>query len=97
MVYPRWVPALYGPHTLSSQAQVKIPADLVRDMRLQGGDRFHWRRSDDDPAVLLLIPAEVVERRYEAGRARELASREPAVELDHPTESPTTSREGTER
>jgi hypothetical protein len=53
--------------------QIKLPAKLAREMRVQAGDQFHWRRSDDDPGVLLLIPDEVVERRYEHGRSQELS------------------------
>ncbi len=63
--------ALHGPHPLSSQGQVKLPVKLARALHLEAGDEFYWRRSDDDPAVLLLIPAEVVERRYAEGERRE--------------------------
>lgn len=61
--------------------QVKLPAELARELRIQRGDRFYWRRSDDDPATLVLIPAEVVERRYSAGERREAALRERGTEL----------------
>jgi hypothetical protein len=67
--------ALFGPHPLSSQLQVKLPVRLARELRLVAGDQFYWRVSDDDPSVLLLIPAEVVERRYSAGEAMEAQSR----------------------
>jgi hypothetical protein len=59
--------SLSGPHPISAQYQVKIPVKLARDLHLRAGDEFFWRRSDDDPDVLFLIPAEVVERRYAAG------------------------------
>ena len=64
--------SLHGPFGVSSQMQVKLPAKLAREMRVQAGDQFYWRRSDDDPGVLLLVPEEVVERRYEHGRSHEL-------------------------
>jgi hypothetical protein len=75
---------LSGPHPISAQYQVKLPTKLVRELRLQAGDEFFWRRSDDDPAVLILIPAEVVERRYSAGERAEAVNRPRAAELDPP-------------
>lgn len=73
------MPALHGPHPLSSQGQVKLPVKLQRALRLEPGDEFYWRQSDDDPDVLLLVPSEVVERRYAAGASQEAATR-PAAE-----------------
>ncbi len=67
--------SLHGPHPLSSQGQVKLPVKLARALHLTAGDEFYWRRSDDDPAVLLLIPAEVVERRYAEGERLEAPAR----------------------
>jgi len=67
--------SLSGPHPISAQYQVKIPVKLARELHLQAGDEFFWRRSDDDPDVLILIPAEVVERRYAVGEQVEEAAR----------------------
>jgi hypothetical protein len=61
--------------------QVKLPVRLARELRLQAGDEFYWRQSDADPAVLMLIPSEVVERRYSAGEALEAAARPAASDL----------------
>lgn len=66
---------------MSSQFQVKLPRKLARELRVEPGDEYFWRRSDDDPDVLLLIPAEVVERRYSAGDRFEAAVRPSATEL----------------
>jgi bifunctional DNA-binding transcriptional regulator/antitoxin component of YhaV-PrlF toxin-antitoxin module len=74
--------SLSGPHPISAQYQVKIPTKLARELHLQTGDQFFWRRSDDDPAVLILIPAEVVERRYFAGEQAESAMHPRAAEVD---------------
>jgi hypothetical protein len=74
---------------LSSQMQVKLPVRLARELRLQAGDEFYWRHSDDDPAVLLLVPSEVVERRYSAGERLEAAGRPGSRELDPPEMPPT--------
>jgi hypothetical protein len=72
------------------QMQVKLPVKLARELRLQAGDEFYWRRSDADPAVLLLIPSEVVERRYSAGEALEAATRPATSDLnDHRHEGAT--------
>jgi hypothetical protein len=67
--------SLSGPHPISAQYQVKIPTKLARELHLQKGDLFFWRLSDDDPAVLTLIPSEVVERRYVVGEQAEAATR----------------------
>lgn len=67
--------SLSGPHPISAQYQVKIPTKLARELHLRTGDLFFWRRSDDDPAILTLIPAEVVERRYSTGEQAEATSR----------------------
>jgi hypothetical protein len=61
--------------------QVKLPVKLARELRVEAGDEFYWRRSDDDPSVLLLIPSEVVERRYSAGERLEAAAQPAATEL----------------
>lgn len=84
--------SLSGPHPLSTQYQVKIPTKLVRELHLQTGDLFFWRRSDDDPAILSLIPAEVVERRYSAGEQAEAATRPRGSMLNLP-ETNSTSQE----
>jgi hypothetical protein len=74
--------SLSGPHPISAQYQVKIPTKLARELRLQKGDLFFWRLSDEDPAVLTLIPSEVVERRYFAGEQAESARRQGASTLE---------------
>jgi hypothetical protein len=66
--------------------QVKLPVKLARELRISPGDEFYWRRSDDDPDVLVLLPSEVVERRYSVGERLEAAARTSATELDHPLE-----------
>jgi bifunctional DNA-binding transcriptional regulator/antitoxin component of YhaV-PrlF toxin-antitoxin module len=73
---------LSGPHPISAQYQVKIPTKLAQDLHLRRGDLYFWRRSDDDPAVLTLLPAEVVERRYSAGEQAEAARRPRGSTLD---------------
>jgi hypothetical protein len=75
-----------GPHPISAQWQVKVPTKLARDLRLEPGDLYFWRQSDDDPAVLTLLPAEVIERRYSAGERAEAASRTrgSTLNLDEP-------------
>lgn len=75
------MPPFYGPYALSSQRQIKMPAALARELRIEPGDTFYWRRSDDDPDTLVVVPQEVVERRYEAGRTRELGEQQGASEL----------------
>jgi hypothetical protein len=65
------VASLHGPHPVSAQLQVKVPVKLARALHLQPGDEYFWRRSDDDPSILMLIPSEVVERRYGAGERLE--------------------------
>lgn len=74
--------SLHGPHPISSKLQIRLPIKLAHALRIQGGDEFCWRVSDEDPAVLLLIPAEVVERRYAVGEQLERASIPSASELD---------------
>lgn len=67
--------------------QVKLPVRLARSLHVQAGDDFYWRLSDDEPDILMLIPAEVVERRYDAGDRLERAARGRAAEL--PDRTPT--------
>jgi bifunctional DNA-binding transcriptional regulator/antitoxin component of YhaV-PrlF toxin-antitoxin module len=76
---------LHGPHAVSAQFQLKLPARLAKELNISAGDEFYWRRSDDDPAVVVLIPVEVVERRYSAGERAEATKREVASELDTET------------
>jgi hypothetical protein len=73
--------SLHGPHPVSRQMQVKLPVKLARELRLQAGDEFYWRRSDDDPSILLLIPSEIVERRYHAGEVLEALDRPSVSEM----------------
>jgi hypothetical protein len=73
--------SLSGPHPISGQLQVKIPVKLARRLRLKGGDEIFWRISDDDPDCLILVPSEVIERRYGAGERLEASARSAAQEL----------------
>lgn len=88
----RGMASIHGPHPLSGQLQVKLPSKLAREMRLQAGDEFYWRRSDEDPDVLLLIPGEVVERRYAAGDRLERTNRPTADELGSDGPAPAVGR-----
>ena len=63
--------------------QVKLPTSLARELHIEAGDHFYWRRSDSDPSVLLLVPSEVVERRYTAGEQLEALDRPLGGELPH--------------
>lgn len=80
------MPALDGPHPISSKLQVRVPARIAAQLHIEGGDLFYWRVSDDTPGVIQLIPAEVVERRYSAGERLEAAEAEVGEELDRSLE-----------
>lgn len=75
---------LEGPFALSANFQLRLPVAIARAMRLGAGDRVYWRASDDNPDVLELIPAEVVERRYSAGERLERTGHPRAHELTEP-------------
>lgn len=75
--------SLHGPVQVSGNLQIRLPIKLARALCIEGGDEFFWRLSDDDPAVLILLPVEVVERRYSAGEALERSARETVSELRH--------------
>lgn len=75
------MPALDGPHPISSKLQVRVPARIAAQLHIEGGDLFYWRVSDDIPGALQLIPQEVVERRYSMGERLERADVEVAEEL----------------
>jgi hypothetical protein len=87
------VSTLHGPHPVSAQLQVKLPVRLARLLHVQAGDDFYWRLSDDHPGVLMLIPAEVVERRYDVGDRLERAALGRAAELPETTPSPPATRQ----
>lgn len=74
--------SLVGPSQVSRQLQVKIPVRLARALAIKPGDLLYWRLSDDDPTSLVLVPAEVVERRYSAGERLEASARDVGRELD---------------
>jgi hypothetical protein len=74
--------ALDGPHPISPKLQLRLPISLARELRIEGGDQFFWRVTDDLPGVLQLVPAEVVERRYSAGERLELLDVETGKEVD---------------
>ena len=79
--------SIHGPHPISSKLQLRLPAKLAKQLSIEAGDEFYWRASDDEPGVLMLLPAEVVERRYSAGERLESAALEMARELDEPATS----------
>lgn len=89
-----FVPSIDGPHPVSSKLQVRLPIRLAKQLHIEGGDQFYWRISDDEPGVLQLVPAEIVERRYAAGERLEAAEREVAEELPHNADAITTSDDG---
>lgn len=72
---------LSGPIAVSANLQFRLPIKVARVMHIEAGDEFYIRVSDDDPDVIVLLPAEVVERRYSAGEGLERAAREVGSEL----------------
>ncbi|CAM5742382.1 hypothetical protein MAUB1S_01508 [Mycolicibacterium aubagnense] len=81
------MPPLDGPHPISSKLQVRLPIRMAKQLHIEGGDLFYWRISDDEPGILQLVPAEIVERRYSAGERIEAAEREVAQELSRETDN----------
>lgn len=81
---------LIGPISVSSNYQLRLPIKVVRALRIEAGDEFYVRLSDDEPDVIVLLPSEVVERRYSVGERLEQAGRQSAAELG--TESPSGER-----
>lgn len=82
--------ALHGPLVISGNLQFRLPVKMARQLRIEAGDEFYIRVSDDDPGVIVLLPSEVVERRYSAGERLEKASQEQAFELrELPAPAPT--------
>lgn len=80
--------SLHGPIPISSNLQLRLPAKLARQLRIEGGDDFFIRVSDEDPDVLVLLPAEVVERRYSAGESLERAGRDQGAPLPDTASAP---------
>ena len=81
------MPPLDGPHPISSKLQVRLPIRMAKQLHIEGGDLFYWRISDDEPGILQLVPADIVERRYSAGERIEAAEREVAQELSRETDN----------
>lgn len=79
---------LSGPITVSSNLQLRLPIKVARELRIKAGDEFYIRVSDDDPGVIVLLPAEVVERRYSAGERLEQAARDQGLELGSGVDGP---------
>ncbi|ART74157.1 hypothetical protein BTO20_36300 [Mycobacterium dioxanotrophicus] len=65
---------------------MKLPTKLAKSLHLKPGDEFYWRHSDDDPDILLFVPAEVLERRYTHGEHAERAVRTSADPLPNSEE-----------
>lgn len=82
------MPSLDGPHPISSKLQVRLPIRMAKQLHIEGGDLFYWRISDDEPGLLQLVPAEIVERRYSAGERLENGAREVAQELSPDIDKP---------
>ena len=78
--------ALHGPITVSANLQIRLPVRLARQLRIEAGDEFYARISDDDPGTISLLPTEVVERRYSAGERLERAAHDPGHELAQPVD-----------
>lgn len=76
--------SIHGPHPISSKLQLRLPVKLAKQLSIEPGDEFYWRASDDEPGVLMLIPAEVVERRYAVGERLEKTAADAAQELEQP-------------
>jgi hypothetical protein len=84
---------LSGPHQVSKQLQIKIPVKIARALHFEPGDGVDWRLSDDDPTVLVLMSAAVVERRYSVGERLERLDQQVGSELpyrNHAADSPQT-------
>lgn len=66
--------SLHGPITVSKNLQIRLPVKMARALHIHPGDEVFLRASDDDPGALVLLPVEVVERRYAFGAKAELES-----------------------
>ena len=41
---------------------VSVPADLLREVGVEGGQRVHWMLNPDLPGTLVLLPSTMVNR-----------------------------------
>lgn len=60
-----------GPHRIGQNRQVAIPADLMKMVDLRPGDEVYLQINPDLEGTLLVVPAEVATRWFEAGRRAE--------------------------
>lgn len=72
---------LTGPIAVSANLQFRLPIKVARELHIEAGDEFYVRVSDDDPDVIVLLPAEVVERRYSAGERLDRVAQDVGSEL----------------
>lgn len=57
----------YGPHRLTAVRQVAIPAELLKAVGLEPGDRVYFVRSDRHPDVIEIVPTDVLVQQLERG------------------------------
>lgn len=69
--------APHGPFKISSNRQVTIPAELLRQLNLSPGDFVYVIASEDFEKSLLLTPVEVVVGWLDAGRLSGKSAAEP--------------------
>jgi bifunctional DNA-binding transcriptional regulator/antitoxin component of YhaV-PrlF toxin-antitoxin module len=61
----------YGPHKIAANGQVVVPKDVLAAAGLGAGDFVYVQALEDPPGAVLIVPADVASRWFEAGRVGE--------------------------
>jgi hypothetical protein len=68
----------YGPHKISQNRQLALPADMMRLARFEPGDSVYLLVNPDDPRTLLVVPVELAAAWFAEGRAQDQRQQQPA-------------------
>lgn len=58
----------HGPHKIAANGQVVVPKDVLNAVGLAAGDSVYVQALDDPPGAVLIVPADIAARWFEAGR-----------------------------
>lgn len=61
----------HGPIIIRPKYQITVPTNVAQRAALEVGDQVWMEVLDDPPGAVLMIPAEVVDQRWEAGKQQE--------------------------
>lgn len=63
--------APHGPHKIATNGQVVVPKEFLQTVGLTAGDAVYVQALDEPGGGILIVPAALAARWFEAGRVQE--------------------------